>query len=112
MRRESLEVIIFPGLNPGLLPQNAGSRQLLNQRLRQLDLLVVTAPQLANGCRCVAVRFLHQVARGQLIQKLTETRIRSLLMRQSADVSHLLRTIFACGRRHIRPFVPAEGLFD
>ena len=111
MRGERGEIVVRAGLLPDVLAQRRGARQLLDQRLRQLDLLVVLAAKLADRGAGVAVRVGGQRALGQLAQPLAQPRIGAALVDQPGQKRHLLGAILAGRDRQHRPFVPTQHRF-
>ena len=60
-RRERLEVIVLAGGDPALLTEDRRARDLLHQRLRQADPLVVLPLQFTNYRTRIAVAVLRQL---------------------------------------------------
>ena len=107
-RPEHREVVGLAGLDPHLLAERRGARQLLDERLRQPGLLVVLPPQLADDRAGVAVRIGRQRRVGQLGEPLADPRVGLPLVNFPGQKRHLLGPIRPGGRRHLGPLVPLQ----
>ena len=106
------KIVVLPGLLPRLLAQDGRASQFLDQRLGQLDLLVILAFQSPCHGAGVAVWIGDQRTGGKFLKLLAELRIDPSLVDQPSQQGRLLGPMLAPGRRHLRPLVPAKHRLD
>ncbi len=104
---EPWKIVLLPSVLPCLLAQNGCLRQLFDQRLRQLDPLVILTLQPPDDDTGIAFRLADKLL-GQFFPLLAELRIDPSLMDQSGQQLRLLGTMFGPGSRHLRSLVPTK----
>lgn len=111
-RAEGREVVLLPRFDPSLLAEHGGSRQLFDERFRQLRFLVILTAQLPDRASGVAVGIGRQGAFGQLVEPGAELSVGSPLMHETRKQGDLLRAVFGPGRGHHGPLIPTEEFLD
>ncbi len=112
VRQEGGEIVVPASFRPGLLAQHAGARQFFDQAPRQLALLLIVSPNLANRSARRAVPVGGQRTVGQLAEPRADLRVRTPAMHLAGEIGNLLGSVFARRRRHHRPFVPPQQFLN
>ena len=88
------EIIVRPGGLPNVLAKDGGPREFLDERLGQIDFLVVFAQKTPNRGAGVGVRVGGQRAAGQFDQPLAPFGVGSPLVNHAGQHGHLFGAMF------------------